>query len=169
MDEWPGTPVSDYDMAGYRKKYGEPNQAQGQHLTDEFKLPNHMTFSSESMYSSPEKTGGKWTQVDGKWHFAPSPYNLQQHNAQQMQDYFKTREPDAVLDMPQAQWPGMPVQSVPHDHPSHAFQDYLSTSASQLKTGAREAWEGLKETGSDIAKGYAQGTQGAQTWAAKPL
>jgi len=30
----------DYDMAGYVAKYGKPDQSKGQHLTDEFKLPN---------------------------------------------------------------------------------------------------------------------------------
>ncbi|MDP1774257.1 MAG: hypothetical protein Q8L15_18470 [Methylobacter sp.] len=34
----------DYDIKGYVEKYGEPDQSKGQHLTDEFKLPNHITF-----------------------------------------------------------------------------------------------------------------------------
>ena len=38
---------SDYDMAGYIAKYGQPDQSKGQHLTDEFKMPSHISFSNE--------------------------------------------------------------------------------------------------------------------------
>ena len=97
----PDTPAApDYDMAGYVAKYGQPDQSNGQHLTDEFKLPNHMTFSTDSIYSTPEKQGGSWTQEGGKWHFYASPFNLQQHSPKEMQDYFKRVEPDSVLHLP---------------------------------------------------------------------
>lgn len=43
----------DYDMRGFFQKYGpvDVNVAGGQHFTDEFKLPNHKTFSNESKYA----------------------------------------------------------------------------------------------------------------------
>ena len=53
----------DYDLRGFWKK--NPNfsvDTPGQHMTDEFKLPNHPTFSDESRYYN-EKTkhlGGHW-------------------------------------------------------------------------------------------------------------
>lgn len=87
-------------MAGYIAKYGKPDQSKGQHLTDEFKLPNHITFSTESKYNTPEATGGEWKQIKGKWHFFASPYNVKQHGAEKMQQYFKSYEPDAMLHLP---------------------------------------------------------------------
>lgn len=43
----------DYDLRGFYKKYGTLNsQATNGHLTDEFKKPNHETFSSQSRYYS---------------------------------------------------------------------------------------------------------------------
>ena len=89
-----------YDLAGYIKKYGIPDQSKGQHLTDEFKLPHHITFSTDSKYSNNETPGGVWKQIEGKWHYAPSDYVLSQHPAEELLNYFKTREPDSVLDLP---------------------------------------------------------------------
>lgn len=91
---------SDYDMPGYVAKYGKPDQSKGQHLTDEFKLPNHMTFSSDSNFSKPGEEGGTWADVMGKWLFYPSNFNLQQHPADELQDYFNRREPNARLVLP---------------------------------------------------------------------
>lgn len=53
----------DYDLRGFFQK--NPNfsvNTPGEHMTDEFKLPNHPTFSNESRYYN-EKTqhlGGRW-------------------------------------------------------------------------------------------------------------
>lgn len=43
----------DYDLRGFYDKYGpvNVNVKGGQHFTDEFKLPNHETFSTESRYA----------------------------------------------------------------------------------------------------------------------
>lgn len=95
--------VSDYDYAGYEKKYGKPDQSKGQHLTDEFKLPNHITFSSESKYSKPGEEGGEWKKESGIWNFYASPFNLKQHSAEELKEYFKKMEPDAVLHLPDEQ------------------------------------------------------------------
>jgi hypothetical protein len=88
----------DYDLEGYKKKYGEPPK--GQHLTDEFKRPNHITFSDESIYHSNETPGGKWEQKDSKWHYTPSEHVLKQHGADKLKSYFKKKEPQAVLHLP---------------------------------------------------------------------
>jgi hypothetical protein len=94
----------DYDMAGYIDKYGLPDQSKGQHLTDEFKAPNHITFSDQSKYSTPETQGGKWVQPDvtNKWHFYASDHNLKTHSASELADYFRRQEPDSVLHLPKA-------------------------------------------------------------------
>ena len=108
-------PGADYDMKGYQEKYGvSVVRTPGQHYTDEFKYPNHMTFSDQSKYSTPQQQGGRWTPkqipipgpVQGttqQWHFYASPFNVQQNGAERMQQYFKTQEPGNVLHLPNAQ------------------------------------------------------------------
>ena len=59
---------SDYDLQGYWLKYGRNEQpkVEGTHFTDEFKKPNHKTFSDQSIYDKQkdkdgnEIKGGKW-------------------------------------------------------------------------------------------------------------
>lgn len=53
----------DYDLRGFYHQ--NPNfsvDVPGQHMTDEFKLPNHPTFSDESKYYGPQtqRLGGHW-------------------------------------------------------------------------------------------------------------
>ena len=93
-------PFPDYDMEGYIKKYGVPDQSKGQHLTDEFKLPNHITFSSDSMYHSDKTPGGVWEKIGKQWQYTPSPFVLQQHSVEELQKYFKQFEPDSLLNLP---------------------------------------------------------------------
>lgn len=84
----------DYDLAGYVAKYGKPDQSKGQHLTDEFKLPNHITFSEMSRYSSPDLQGGTWKRggSESLWNFTPSSANLEMHTPDEYARYFATRE-----------------------------------------------------------------------------
>ena len=85
---------NDYDLRGFYKKYGslQPSATNG-HLSDEFKKPNHITFSVESKYSSPEHQGGQWLQnQDGSYTFFASPYNLTQYSPQELQNYFNNYE-----------------------------------------------------------------------------
>lgn len=90
-----------YDLEGYINKYGIPDQSRGQHLTDEFKLPNHITFSDQSKYHTPETPGGQWKQEqDNKWHYYASPYVVKQQGVDKLMDYFKNREPNSVLHLP---------------------------------------------------------------------
>ena len=59
----------DYDYRGFYKKYGNLSpQATNGHLTDEFKLPNHPTFSVESRYYNGQPHAIDWRQ-DG-WKYA---------------------------------------------------------------------------------------------------
>ena len=90
-----------YDMQAYLAKYGQPQapapyasaQGSGMHLTDEFKMPNHKTFSSGSSYSAPDMQGGQW-QSGGKdrWNFQPSELNLQNRSSKDLADYFANEE-----------------------------------------------------------------------------
>ena len=74
---------SDYDMLGYAthhplgalKHMINPEKFHG---TDEYKRPNHMTFSDESKYSNTEHAGGHWEQLEnGKWTFTPTEFNIE--------------------------------------------------------------------------------------------
>lgn len=63
----------DYDLRGFFKKYGpaDVNVAGGQHFTDEFKLPNHESFSNQSIYATGPAAAlaGHW---DGETYIPPS-------------------------------------------------------------------------------------------------
>jgi hypothetical protein len=58
-DTWTG---SDYDYRGFFQKFGPVDVKKGQHFTDEFKLPNHETFSKESRFAT-----GKAAEHAGTW------------------------------------------------------------------------------------------------------
>jgi hypothetical protein len=88
----------DYDLRGWWKANGGPD-LEGGHLTDQWKKPNHPTFSTGSMYHGVDgNDGGEWgKRSDGSWTFAPGKTNLQNFSAGELQDYFKRVEPSNVL------------------------------------------------------------------------
>lgn len=89
----------DYDLRGWWAKNG--TQDSRGHMTDEFKKPNHPTFSTESQYSTPGAPGGRWIQTPGGgWNYVPSAVNLQQHGSAALQSYFQRVEPDSKLILP---------------------------------------------------------------------
>lgn len=93
-----GTEVPDYDYDAWQKANPGVEMAPGQHYPDTYKLPNHMTFSDESIYHGGENQGGHWgTDDKGRDTFTPGPTNLQNHSIEEMQDYFKRVEPNGVL------------------------------------------------------------------------
>ena len=63
----------DYDYRGFFQKYGPAQLGSGQHLTDEFKLPAHKTFSNESVYFNDQTKpyAGRWEQKGKRWVFVP--------------------------------------------------------------------------------------------------
>jgi hypothetical protein len=88
----------DYDWRGFWKAGSELDKKTG-HGTDKFKKPNHPTFSDQSQYSTSETPGGKWGKDEsGKDTFTPSQWMTKdQQRAGQLKDYFKVKEPEAVL------------------------------------------------------------------------
>ena len=88
----------DYDMDAWKKANPNAEMKPGQHYPDTYKLPNHMTFSDDSIYSGQNgNEGGHWGKEDNKWTFTPGKTNLQYHTIGEMKDYFKKVEPDSKL------------------------------------------------------------------------
>lgn len=98
-----GKDTYDYDMRGWFAKNGGAD-LKGGHLTDEFKKPNHPTFSTGSIYSGVDgNQGGEWAkQPNGSWTFAPGATNLQNYSPADMKDYFQKVEPGNQLVLPNA-------------------------------------------------------------------
>lgn len=70
----PDSDNADYDMVGWELKNGGKRLGPlSGHFTDEFKLPNHPTFSNESKYSNGMFNGGEWLQ--NGMAFNPSDFN----------------------------------------------------------------------------------------------
>ncbi|HUT60719.1 MAG TPA: hypothetical protein VNA25_22975, partial [Phycisphaerae bacterium] len=91
--------VEDYDYAGARKAGIKPGP--NGHWPDTYKLPNHITFSKDSKYSTDETPGGTWAKdPKGNWSYTPSDFVLSQHSPDELEAYFKAHEPDARLVMP---------------------------------------------------------------------
>lgn len=89
----------DYDVNGYFLS-GKATDPRG-HATDEFKKPNHPTFSNESIYNGKDGNyGGQWIESGGKTLYTPSPTNLKFRPISELQDYFSKTEPDAMLVAP---------------------------------------------------------------------
>src|SRR5262245_39669562 len=83
----------DYDLRGAFKS-GAAADERG-HLTDQFKKPNHPTFSDQSQYHGHGGLeGGHWTQEsDGSYSFSPGRTNHEFYSTQGMQRYFERNEP----------------------------------------------------------------------------
>lgn len=89
----------DYDMRGAWKEGVEASE--NGHFPDTYKKPNHPTFSDESKYHGAEgNKGGKWVEKDGKRKFVAGPTNRKNWPKEELQGYFKDREPDIDLDYP---------------------------------------------------------------------
>ena len=71
----------------------------GAHYPDKYKLPNHITFSDESIYSNELQQGGKWRIENEIWHFKPSDFNLTVYTIDELINYFKEFEPNCILDL----------------------------------------------------------------------
>lgn len=94
----------DYDLRGYWKKNANAKVAANSHLTDEFKKPNHPTFSEQSKYSGTDSPfggkfkGGTWA-ADGS-SFTPSAEMLKTtHPLEFLQRYMSEREPGVKLNL----------------------------------------------------------------------
>ena len=115
--EKPPETKPDYDYESWQKANPGVEMAPGQHYPDTYKLPNHITFSDESMYHKGEDKGGHWgTDEQGRDTFTPGSTNLKNYSMEELQDYFKRVEPNAVLLPPGTSY--VNPQNVPKNLPS---------------------------------------------------
>lgn len=99
--------TDDYDLQGAFLRHAQ--QSGRAHLDDAGKKPNHMTFSDQSMYSTPANPGGSWQSAGTPNPFVPgeesyvfwaSPANLLSHSASSLADYFRQSEPGNAVVLP---------------------------------------------------------------------
>lgn len=92
--------AEDYDTRGAFLAGLQPDERG--HLNDRYKLPNHITFSNESIFSNPLQPGGRWEKdpTTGRGRFHASEFNLQNHPQDRLQQYFQQNEPDTDLVLP---------------------------------------------------------------------
>lgn len=89
----------DYDLQGW----WQSNQSQdlsGGHLTDDWKKPNHPTFSDQSIYNGVDgNNGGTWqTNSDNTYSFHASDTNMRMMDPADLADYFdKVEKGNSVL------------------------------------------------------------------------
>lgn len=89
----------DYDLRGWYAQNGSQDLSDA-HLTDQFKKPNHPTFSDQSQYSGVDGyQGGQWQQNGNAWSFTPGKGNV--YSPEDLQDYFKRVEPGNTVNLPQ--------------------------------------------------------------------
>jgi hypothetical protein len=92
----------DYDMAGFEKAVAEgrlPQHPEGEdvHYPDNFKMPNHITFSDQSDYSNEFEKGGKWVKGGADQSlFIPSEHNLKNTPPEKIAEYFANYEKEGT-------------------------------------------------------------------------
>lgn len=104
----------DYDMRGAWKELvaGSIKQASNGHFPDTYKKPNHPTFSDQSKYHGVDNQyGGKWIETPQGTTFQVGPTQEQLWKPEDLQNYFKKREPDIQLSYPKVLTPDrMPIE-----------------------------------------------------------
>jgi hypothetical protein len=93
--------LADYDLRGaYLAQLARDSRG---HMGDEFKKPNHPTFSDQSIYSTPEAQGGQWlAHWPGRWDFQAAPANFRYRSPTELGRYFQQQEPNSRLFLPPA-------------------------------------------------------------------
>ena len=79
------------------------NSAEG-HAPDTYKKPNHITFSNESMYATPDNPGGKWGFENNQDVFYATPQNVKNAGGvNKLKKYFQDQEKNVKLVLPKKQ------------------------------------------------------------------
>ena len=95
---------------------GEGPDVRG-HMTDKYKLPTHITFSTGSQYSGQGgEQGGTWDKLPAApgtaeenqpWMFTPGTSNMKYYTPQEQQSYFQQYEPSSLIRLPDPRVVGM--------------------------------------------------------------
>ena len=92
----------DYDVRAAYDAGMDPDERG--HLNDEFKLPNHITYSDESRAAKAKDAppAGKWVgSEEGGWTFYASPTNIQNAGGvDALREYFRKYEKESRLVLP---------------------------------------------------------------------
>lgn len=93
---------SDYDLRGLYKENPNIQPSANLHFSDKYKQPNHITFSDESIYNGKDgQKGGHWGRQGNQDTFEATDQNIKNAGGiQQLQDYFKKKEPNVKLILP---------------------------------------------------------------------
>lgn len=88
----------DYDLQGAWHDNLKPSQ--NLHLPDTYKLPNHPTFSDESVYFNPQtqKYAGHWNETDSSWNYMPYDTNYKKMTIEHKRDGGFTSLPQIFAD-----------------------------------------------------------------------
>ena len=79
------------------------NSAEG-HAPDTYKKPNHITFSNESIYATPDNPGGKWGFENNQDVFYATPQNVKNAGGvNKLKKYFQDQEKNVKLVLPKKQ------------------------------------------------------------------
>lgn len=91
--------TADYDLYLAFKNGAEPDERG--HLTDIGKRPNHITYSTDSIYAKNGPQAGEWRDNNGIWEFHAAPINIQNAGSREkLIEYFQKYEPEAKLFLP---------------------------------------------------------------------
>lgn len=91
-----GSDLRDYDLRGFWKNQGASGE--DGHMTDEYKKPNHPTFSIDSIYNGVDgNKGGFWGEDKEGRYFLPSKTNLKMNKPEHLKQYFQQIEPGVRL------------------------------------------------------------------------
>jgi hypothetical protein len=95
--------LRDYDLRG--AWLANAQAAANGHLPDSWKKPNHPTFSTGSIYATPQTPGGVWAQLSNQeqspWAYVPSATNTGIYGRDNLLRYFAQREAGNFLLPPQ--------------------------------------------------------------------
>lgn len=109
------TPSPDYNTRAAFNAGVTPSE--NGHLPDTYKLPNHITYSDQSIYAAKKGAPppGKWVQEGKNWAFYASPTNVKNAGGvDALMQYFQKYEPTSRLILPDAPTPiddGNPAKS----------------------------------------------------------
>lgn len=138
----------DYDLRGLWKENQNVKPSANLHFPDKYKLPNHPTFSDESIYFNDKTKGraGRWKETDSSWEYIPYDPKIKKRVVEMKDDKsVKTDKDQSVKD-----WFRSYVASPKYKERLAGFYKYPDYV--QRKRLERADALGITEEGGDILK-----------------